>query len=631
MIHRLTIYLFLSGLLSVKLQAQNAHDTLAIRHRVDSLAELGQKLYSVLKGKPELVTSGLPVLRALPPSVLLFQSYQMLANTYVRNGENELARSYLDSCLDIAYKLKQKRLIARSKYLEGIYLKFNGKSDRAIKNWFEAVETFREVHDEDGELSALSAIAREYNDLDQHDKAEKYLKEIIDRKQKLNDRQGLAHSYNTLANVYTDTKRYEEAIGYFQKAITVSLLIKDTVNLAYTYNNIARVYNKQNRLDEAQKNWEKSYDLFMHNSGDAFGVAMIMNNMSYVYTRRKDYRRAIGYALQAVDYATAHDIQMELLRAHQNLMDAYYGLNDFESGYKEYEIILEMKDAQFNKDVAGALADAEQKYKAKIRQDSLVLLNADKKLNTVLLEKQRTSILSYQVGLVTILLLMIAVAALAYVSLKNKRARELLLQQEKLNEAIFETEQAERERIARDLHDSVGQKLSVVKMQMSLHPSDQSRQAMELLDKAIHDVRVVSHDLFPEELGKGLFAALEDMAAQINYTSASTKLRLSFPPDPSAIGLSRQTELYLYRIIQEQTNNALKYAQAGNIHISMEVKSEQLQVILSDDGVGLPETATPTDGIGMKNMKARIDQLKGKLQIVSRPHGGTQFMISIPL
>lgn len=212
-----------------------------------------------------------------------------------------------------------------------------------------------------------------------------------------------------------------------------------------------------------------------------------------------------------------------------------------------------------------------------------------------------------------------------------KKQKNLVTQKETAQRLIFETEQAERARISRDLHDSVGQKLSVVKMQMSLTQAGITAQTIELLDKAIHDIRTVSHDMFPQELEKGLHVALEEMAEQVNFTSASTRVSLSLDGGLALRRLSAQAELYLYRIIQEIVNNAIKHAKAKHIHIRIEVRGEQLHIAVSDDGIGMTEGADQSSGIGLKNIKARVGHLKGILEITSKPGQGTSFAIDMPL
>lgn len=155
--------------------------------------------------------------------------------------------------------------------------------------------------------------------------------------------------------------------------------------------------------------------------------------------------------------------------------------------------------------------------------------------------------------------------------------------------------------------------------------------AGELLDQAITDVRTASHNLMPEDLKKGLVTAVEEIVDQINYSKRGTKVKLEVNEELRNEGLPKQTQLYLYRIVQEIISNALKYARAENIHISMELKKRQLKLVLSDDGIGLPEGTQITEGIGLRNIRARIGQMKGTLEIISKPQRGTTFSINISL
>ena len=573
------------------------------------------------------------------------------------DAENGL--KYANEAMRRAQKINDQGGIANACNVIGVCYDVIGNYDSALFYYKKALNSPSVQSHIPSQAGAYSNIGLVYWNLDNYPEALANFNKARHLIEGTEHTHFLAVILNNTGLIYHDMKDYPQSTAFFKRAIAVYQKDKDTlgsigsvINLAINYfetrhyaeceNLFGNYMRFVNRLDDYSKSeflvnkatleinttltdttkhyLDESLQL-KKQIGHSLGVANVLIQFSEYYTRKGDYVRSNAYAYDALKMTGELKALKKLSSVYDNLFFNYAILNVRDSAQKYRQLYTAINDTMF----------AEAKAKAFLREQVAFKTFEKEKENLSLLNENNSIRLKNQLIIFSALFLISLSALSFWFYSRIKKQKEIARQKEAVDKLVFETEQAERERIARDLHDSVGQKLSVVKMQMSLHPSDQSRQAMELLDKAIHDVRVVSHDLFPEELGKGLFAALEDMAAQINYTSASTKLRLSLPPDPSAIGLSRQTELYLYRIIQEQTNNALKYAQAGNIHISMEVKSEQLQVILSDDGVGLPETATPTDGIGMKNMKARIDQLKGKLQIVSRPHGGTQFMISIPL
>ncbi|MFO0434537.1 MAG: sensor histidine kinase, partial [Sphingobacteriaceae bacterium] len=147
----------------------------------------------------------------------------------------------------------------------------------------------------------------------------------------------------------------------------------------------------------------------------------------------------------------------------------------------------------------------------------------------------------------------------------------------------------------------------------------------------IQDIRSVSHNLLPIDLKKGLTIALEELVDQINFTSVLTKIEMTITSEFKALALSQQTTLYIYRIVQEIINNSLKYAQAKNIHINMDYKKNQILLLLSDDGIGFNINDTiKSEGIGLKNIKNRVEQLKGTIEIGSSQNKGTIFTIRIP-
>ena len=213
-----------------------------------------------------------------------------------------------------------------------------------------------------------------------------------------------------------------------------------------------------------------------------------------------------------------------------------------------------------------------------------------------------------------------------------KRKQQLIKEQNaQLNEITLVTELQERERIARDLHDSVGQKLSVVKMQLSMKNAD-TQSASNLLDEAIQDVRNVSHNLMPTDLSKGLITAVENMSEQVNLSSNTLQLHLHITDAVRLLVINKQNSMIIYRMIQELLNNAIRYAQARNIHINMDCEKNLLKLNLTDDGVGFDvNSLEKKDGLGIKNIKDRVQQMSGNIQLESKNGKGTQYQISIPI
>ncbi|MDI9342716.1 MAG: tetratricopeptide repeat protein [Sediminibacterium sp.] len=589
--------------------AQSGKDTLAISAFIDSVTTLNQP--QQIKLDPLTITSKIEVLKKYKPSTLITRLYGLYTGILVRTGDKNKARLYLDTCYTLAKKMNNPFFLAETKYTEGIYLKFNGKSDQAIQNWFDAMAVFKKEMDVKKEISCLAAIAKEYLDMKQPDKAEFYLKEVIETRQKIGDEKGVSYSYNTLANVYLKTNRYSDAITLFNKAIEISSRLKDTVNLAYTYNNLANAYNKMDRLADAISNWSKSFELFK-STGDAYGIAMITNNMAYGNIKLKNYKKGVEYAKAAVTFSEEHGIDEELERAHSNLLDAYYGLNDFKNGFKEYEIIVDMKDARFNKDVANAVADAEQKYKTKIQQDSITILNAEKKVNALLLDEKENESKAYRNWLFIVTLSAGLVGVLGFTAFNRYRLRQKLRLSEAINQqqkqsikAVIEAQEEERKRIGSELHDSVGQKLGALKLHLQGNTPPEALN--ELLNNTISETRSISHRLMPVTLSNfGLNTALKEL---LQTTLPVAGVQYDYFNKDENRRFTETVEISVYRVCQELISNLIKHSKAKLFHLQIYVQNNQLMIIAEDDGIGLKNPKE--NGMGILNMQARIQQLNG--------------------
>jgi two-component system NarL family sensor kinase len=159
-----------------------------------------------------------------------------------------------------------------------------------------------------------------------------------------------------------------------------------------------------------------------------------------------------------------------------------------------------------------------------------------------------------------------------------------------------------------------------------------TQSAINLLDEAIQDVRNVSHNLMPADLSKGLITAIENMSEQMNLPSNTLQVHLHITNNARLLVINKQQSMLIYRIIQELLNNAIKYAQAKNIHINMDCEKNQLKLILTDDGVGFDlDSIIKNGGLGIKNIKERVHYMIGDLQFDSKIGQGTQYQISIPI
>jgi signal transduction histidine kinase len=246
-----------------------------------------------------------------------------------------------------------------------------------------------------------------------------------------------------------------------------------------------------------------------------------------------------------------------------------------------------------------------------------VLYETEKKEAQILsLAKEQRLYFWLLVAAVGIVLMLIVLFVYRHVA--HRRQKALLAAK-----VALQTETKERHILARELHDSLGGMLSLLRIKSlatTPAPIGEGSEYLKLLDATIEELRRVAHHLMPEELlQRGLVSALHDFARSVPGAVFQTY---------GDIRLNKEQELTLYRCAYELVNNALKHADASHIDIQLMQDSHEVTLTVSDDGKGME--GCPTEpGIGHQNIRERISRFGGRLDITST--NGTEINVSIPL
>ncbi len=233
-----------------------------------------------------------------------------------------------------------------------------------------------------------------------------------------------------------------------------------------------------------------------------------------------------------------------------------------------------------------------------------------------------------------------AMVAQDYIRLRQ----QMLLNQNRLQsitKGILRTQEEERAKISRDLHDGIGQELTALKMNLDvlsnsvekdLSPENRDRwvEARTLAEQTLQDVRELSRLLRPRMLDDlGLFPTLRW------YIRNFTK-RVNIPVELGLQGeeekLNTETQTILFRIVQEALNNVAKHSKAKSATVSLECTEEEAHLRIMDDGVGFDPVPNSTEtGSGLAGMRDRVSLYKGTFAVYSEPQKGTRVEVLIPL
>lgn len=220
----------------------------------------------------------------------------------------------------------------------------------------------------------------------------------------------------------------------------------------------------------------------------------------------------------------------------------------------------------------------------------------------------------------------------------EETSQELSVKQMEVKRALIWGEEQERKRIAQELHDGMGSLLSTLRLNAesidltNKNLSNSELQAyqnvIELIEKACVELRTISHNMMP--VGIEQFGLVQQLISIIRKLNSLNQVQFTLNTFGLEERFDKEMELGLYRICLEIINNIIKHAEAKNASIQLIRNEDTLNVIIEDDGKGF-DSNSMSEGLGLKNIKTRVDAFGGKLSVDSKLNRGTIIIIDLPL
>lgn len=587
-------------------------------------------------------------------------SLMNLGITYIALGDYPTAMQYQLKALEIREKLHNKYDLAYSQHALGSLYSRMKNNDKALEYNFKALKSFQELKDESISSSIIFNIAMIRIRTKSYDEAKKDIESIIPYFEKLNKAESLRKCYTQLINIADLQGDDAASEKYLAKAVEYSKLNGSTTNDVDVWVNRSRLNMLQKKYSESENDLLKAQEI-AKKSQDHFNIINVKRQFVALYNESGQGKKAERTLNDFVKLKDSVLNETNILKLNE--------LNTkYETEKKEAAILLLNKENNFKQLQLknNFLELAQNKFLIEKQNQSILInqleiknknqlvknqqLDANKKAQNIKSLKKQSQIQNLEIenkklelkqkniwlifGGILFLTSLIS-AFFIYRNYQHKQEKrlqkEIFLQQELATKSLFEGEQNERIRIARDLHDSVGQMLSLVKMNLSSQEQNPENENIQgLVDKTISEVRNISHNLIPEELNFGIFPALENLSDKVN-ASSKTKMELHIPEEIRLIKFQKQNELSIYRIVQEVINNMIKHADASSIDLSIRKLEKSLIINIKDNGKGLDDDSiTNSSGIGWKNINARVHMMDGKIKIESEKLAGTQIEITLP-
>ncbi len=225
----------------------------------------------------------------------------------------------------------------------------------------------------------------------------------------------------------------------------------------------------------------------------------------------------------------------------------------------------------------------------------------------------------------------------------NQMSQQLLAQKKEIEDektkrfsSLIDGQEMERQRLSRDLHDSLGQSLLAVNLKLEQANNQENNQKQqtidetrELLKSTIQEIRQITNDLMPPVLQAfGIEQAMHNLCRE---TSSHTTTEFSFRSQDIPQNLDKRIQIYFYRIAQEAINNTVKHAAATKASATMYVFEDFVYLTFTDNGKGFEMQQLNAHGNGLTNIRQRVDLLDGVCNMQSSPENGTRISIKIPM
>lgn len=523
------------------------------------------------------------------------------------------------------------------------------KYDSAIVYYLRSVEIFDALGLTKKQSVIYSNIVAVYNDIQDYQKALLYTEKAIHFARQSDDTWQILLALNNGSLPLTNTGRYQDAIDLLNEGITICRDLDDEYTLNSMLSNLGDIYLKQNRIDEVFKIFEEGYTI-AKKLEDSKGLCTHARGLAYYFLNKRNFNRAMFFANEALENAKKYNYQKQQQISYLLISDIYLAEGNL-TAYNTFRYKNDsIQDVIANDKLQKNLQRLEEQYKAKLRDQQIEELKNEK---TVQQLQYRTN----QLILFSIVGFLLTFSILTLLLLRSARQKRQLLEKEKVirkariaelekekqllaSEAILKGQEEERHRLAKDLHDGLGGMLSGIKFSFStmkenliMTPENQRafERSMDMLDSSIREMRRVAHNLMPESLIKfGLSASINDICKDI---TASGALKVNFQPiDLDKLLVDQPVLIIIYRIVQELLNNVMKHAGARNVLVQLIYRDGKLSLTVEDDGKGFDTTSINlSEGIGLSNIKSRIDYLGGTWDIQSDIGKGTTVTIDLIL
>lgn len=587
-------------------------------------------------------------LKTAPFGTARFSIFEQLTEHFIKKGNTDSILKYgnlyqkeLGNWDESA--VEKDRYYAKAHYIMGVGNHFNGVLEKSIEWHIKGIQAAARSGFEAYEYKNKIGLAKGNLHRGDADKAIEIVKESI---------QGFSgeHSAITtqalilLGQSYLKQRDFERAEVHFEEALAMAKKFDDRETELTIALEKAKLAEAKEDLGAAFQGYEATRNTALDEGYTALYLegSLLAAKLYYTEGMYETANIALSFAyINAIDRENLQ-FQREALEIQAR---SFAKLGDYKNGYAVITQLFDVLNQINSKQQKALIKELEIQYETLEKEQEISALEEEQLIRTAQLQRQKTIKNAFLIGF---LIILIPILALLYVYYQKIQAQsELAKKQEEINQqkvtalkqeqeldlirAAIAAQDDERQRIAQELHDSIGGNLAGIKLQLSsLTKGAQKYKTIgSQIDETYQLVRNISHTLVPKKFRQNAFTELIDGYAK--SISGAGDLQVDFHPHPKTEinGMPEKLQMELFKIIQELMTNTLKHAYATQVDIHLSLIDNELSLLFEDNGKGF-ETPDNLEGIGLRNIKNRVSELSGVINIDSVPERGTVISVLVP-
>ena len=527
-------------------------------------------------------------------------------------SDHDTTRSFFEACLQ----------------LSEVFIK-EGIPSKALDFYGKAYKIYQQNTSKEGEAWLNNVLGKIYYRQNLYEQSISTINTSISQYEKLNSLTGQISSLIQNGNSYYKMMLDDSAASCYQQALTYANILGDERNKSICYSNLSRIYLEHNKTKQALETALHALEMIKPGNYPEIEAG--------TYQQLGDIYGQLGQTKKAIE-----NIQKALILAKNNNhkiieRDCYKSLSELYASIKQYEPAMEnilqayrIKDSIQPISFNNRLAEMEARYNLEKKESTIKLLNQQSLINQLRIKEQKENI-KKQNTLVIFLLILIATIIIAiYFYLRWRKQAELLNQQN----TIRQTEENERMRIAKDIHDELGSGLTKIKflseiLELKIKDNQQIKETLQSITGTSHQLIDNMRDMIWNM--NPMNSTLDNLVARVREFSTEylydfpIEVTYDFPENIPSEKINIKISRNILMIVKESLQNIVKHANATKLSVRIEIQPV-FKLVITENGIGF-NLNEKTTGNGLRNMIERSKDIGATLKMTSTSGEGSMLSL----